>query len=149
MSLEEEDNEEEEEDGDSKPFSSSEDHNQDVDTEDNIVRSRVDPEDYQQLLTKCLSALDLKDKPKEEGTSNPLIHPNNTLWGSRDYFPKKSSTEMVFPFPIFFKQQLKTEWETPAMTRRPPPSIRKLYSLPRFTNDFLKVPPVDAPILAL
>lgn len=28
-----------------------------------------------------------------------------------------------------------------------PPSVKKLYALPKFTNDFLKVPVVEAPIL--
>lgn len=73
----------------------------------------------------------------------------NTKWGCRDYFPKRTSQEKVFPFPIFFEEQLRAEWENPAVSRHPPPSIRKLYSLPKFTEDFLKVPMVDAPILSI
>lgn len=55
----------------------------------------------------------------------------------------------VFPFPVFFEQQLQAEWESPAMTRRPLAMVRKLYLLPKFMDDFLKVPLVDAPILAI
>lgn len=75
-------------DEDSKHFSSEkdEDDDQDVDQEDTIAHF-FNAEEYQQLLTKCLSALDLKDKPSEEGKSNAntqtakrsYMHPNNTL----------------------------------------------------------------------
>lgn len=113
----------EEDDDDSEPFSDTEEQEPDPEQEDSIARY-FNAEDYQQLLTKCLSSLDLKDKTR-------------------------SSSGKVFPFPIFFEQQLRAEWETPAMYKRPPAKVRKLYSLPKFTEDFLKVPPVDAPILAI
>lgn len=131
-----------------EPFSSEDDQDQDADQEDNIARFVV-AEDYQQLLTKCLSALDLKDKQLQEGTTGTYRHPKNTLWGSRDYFPIWSLVEKVFPFPIFFEQQLRTEWEAPATPRRSLASVRKPYSLPKFTDDFLKVSVVDAPVLAI
>lgn len=44
---------------------------------------------------------------------------------------------------------MRAEWESPATTRRTPPSIKRLYSLPKFTNDFLKAPLIDAPVLAI
>lgn len=84
-----------------------------------------------------------------QGVTGTYTHLKNTLWGSRDYFQKRSSPEKVFPFPTFFEQQLRAEWESPPITRRPPATIRKLYSLPKFTEDFLKVPIVDTPILAM
>lgn len=146
------------EEGDTEHFSTDEEQDPETDQEDRIAHF-FNAEDYQQLLTKCLSALDLKDKPQEEGATGatsgaipPAVkgkytHPGNTKWGSKDYFPKRLSTEKVFPFPIFFEEQLRAEWETPATTRRPPPSVKKLYALPKFTNDFLKVPVAEAPIL--
>lgn len=149
-SPEREDDQDDDEDQDSEPFSSTEDQDQE-DQEDNIARF-FDSEDYQHLLSKCLSALDLKDTLKKEGsagTSRSNVHPKNTLWGSGNYFPKKTSMEKVFSFPIFFEQQLRAEWESPAITKRSLPSVRKLYSLPKFTDDFLKVPPMDAPIVDL
>lgn len=94
---EEEPDAEEEED---EPFSDTEDNENLEDPEDRIARF-FDTEDYQQLLAKCLSALDLKDKPPEEGTiptsatppgiKGKYIHPMDTLWGSMDYFPKCTS----------------------------------------------------------
>lgn len=44
---------------------------------------------------------------------------------------------------------MRAEWEFPATTRRTPPSIKRLYSLPKFTNDFLTAPLIDAPVLAI
>lgn len=142
------DNEDEDDDLDTfKPFSSDEDQEEDA-AEDNIVRF-FKAEDYQQLVTKCLSALDLKDKQPQDGAAGSYTHPKNTLWGSSDYFPKRATMEKVLPFPIFFEQQLCAEWEAPATPRRSPAVIRKLYLLPKFTDDFLKVPVADAPILDL
>lgn len=118
------------EEGDTEHFSTDEEQDPETDQEDRIARF-FNAEDYQQLLTKCLSALDLKDKPQEEGATGatsgaipPAVkgkytHPGNTKWGNEDYFPKRLSTEKVFPFPIFFEEQLRAEWETPATTRRP------------------------------
>lgn len=120
-SDDEESQDEEEDDDGSEPFSSTLEQDQDLDQEDHIARF-FNTNDYQQLLIKCLLALDLKDKPPEGGTSGATgayTHPQNPLWGSRDYFPNRSVLEKVFPFPIF-EQQLRAEWEMPATTRRPP-----------------------------
>lgn len=76
-----------EEDKISEPFSSEEDQDQDVDEEDPIARF-FNAGDYQQLLTKCLSALDIKEKPPEEGATGAHKHLKNTLWRSHDYFAK-------------------------------------------------------------
>lgn len=148
------DEEVDDEEEDAEHFSSDEDDEQEADQDDSIARF-FNAEDYQQLLTKCLSALDLKDKPPEgdspaaaaQKAKGAYVHPNNMLWGSGDYFPKRKTSQKVFPFPIFFEEQLRAAWETPATYRRPPPAIRKLYALPKFTEDFLKVPKIDAPIL--
>lgn len=158
----------EDEDADSEHFSSTEELDPDAEQEDTIARF-FEADDYQQLLVKCLSALDLKAKPtggdpatstsgtpvqtpgpSGTGPSGTLTHhPHNTLWGSGDYFPKRKTPQKSFPFPIFFEEQLRMEWENPATTRRPPQSVKRLYSLPKFTDDFLKAPLVDAPVLAI
>lgn len=58
-------------------------------------------------------------------------------------------TEKVFPFLIFFKQQLKAEWAKPTANKQFPTFVRKLYELPSFVNYMLQVPLVDAPVVAL
>lgn len=125
----EEENIEDEEDL-TEHFSSDDDQNPETDPEDTISRFFA-AEDYQQLLTKCLSVLDLKEKQLQDQTGDnstrpKRTHPNNTLWGSGDYFPKRKSSQKVFPFPIFFEEQLKNEWETPA-TRKCPPAVVKTW----------------------
>lgn len=108
------------------------------------------PKDYQGLLYKCLTTLDLKGPRKDPEAAPTDIDPENTLWGSREFFPKgKSAMEKVFPFPIFFKRQLKGEWDKPANGRQCPLPIKKLYNLPSFANAMLQVPRVDAPVLAI
>lgn len=66
--------------------------------------------------------------------------------GQRGLFSKMILNGKVLPFPYLFRT---TEWEAPAVSRRSPAAVRKLYSLPKFTNNFLKAPLVDAPILVL
>lgn len=55
----------------------------------------------------------------------------------------------MFPFPIFFEHQLRTEWAKPAANLQSPTLVKKLYNLPDFTNKMLQVPLVDAPVLAI
>lgn len=104
---------------------------------------------YQALLCKCLSALDLKGPPPGEEPQGSDTHPENKTWGSREFFSHQSSTAKVFPFPIFFERQPKAEGEKPASNRQSPITLKRLYNLPDFASDILRVPLVDALVLAL
>lgn len=73
----------------------------------------------------------------------------NKTTGGGEFFPKGVLQDKVFPFPIFFQKQLKAEWSKPASNRQSPPMVKKLYKLPTFANEMLRVPLVDTPIMAL
>lgn len=100
-------------------------------------------DDYQYLLCKSLSALELKPRLDGDKTKEPDFNPKtprNKYWGSADYFPQDSSVEKVFPFPVFFEKQLKAEWADPTANRQCSGAIKKLYNLPAFANKMLQVP---------
>lgn len=98
-------------------------------------------DDYQSLLCKCISALDLKGTPPTDVAQPPDsdIDPQNYIWGTGDIFPPQVTSPRVFPLPIFFERQLKAEWRKPASNKQCPSSVRRLYNLPL----------VDAPVLDL
>lgn len=64
----------------------------------------------------------------------------NKTTGGGEFFPKGVLQDKVFPFPIFFQKQLKAEWSKPASNRQSPPTVKKLYKLPTFANEMLRVP---------
>uniref|UniRef100_A0ACB8G8A6 Uncharacterized protein n=1 Tax=Sphaerodactylus townsendi TaxID=933632 RepID=A0ACB8G8A6_9SAUR len=105
------------------------------------------PEDYSYLLSKCLSALHLKDI-SGEGKGKEKSGTKSTHAGNQKPFPGTPPTEEVFPFPEFFENQIMAEWEKPAANRRVPEFLKKLYALPAYA-DYLQVPVIDAPIAAL
>lgn len=69
--------------------------------------------------------------------------------GVGEFFPFLKLGPKVFPLPIFFECQIKAEWNKPATHKQCPSSVRRLYKLPDFANDFLAVPLMDAPVLSL
>lgn len=104
-------------------------------------------DDYQQLLCKCVSALDLKGPLPPEASQSPDDDPNNAIKGCGEFFPFQLYSPKVFLLPIFFERQIKAEWAKPAANKQCPSLLRRLYKLPDFANDFLAVPLVDAPLL--
>lgn len=140
----------EEDDGDEWQFLSNDEEEEPSDSEEQIVRF-FSGEDYQSLLCKCISALDLKGPPTAESAQapDPDMDPQNIIKGRGDTFLAQSNNPKVFPLPIFFERQLKAEWKKPAMNKQCPSAVKCLYKLPEFTNDFLATPLVDAPVLDL
>lgn len=98
---------------------------------------------------QSLSALDLQDTPTGEKGQAPGSNPKNQAEGDREFPPRFSAMEKVFPFPQFFKHQLKAEWAKPMANRQFSSTIKKLYTLPSFAIEMLQVPLEDAPIVAL
>lgn len=66
-------------------------------------------EDYQYLLTKSLSALEIHDSITAVEDSGQGTNPKNKPVGNKEFFPKNCSSEKDFPFHEFFKRQLKGE----------------------------------------
>lgn len=58
-------------------------------------------EEYQYLLCKSLSALELKGPPQEENPQELDTDPKNISKERGEYFPYQSSKEKVFPFLYF------------------------------------------------
>lgn len=114
----------------------------------NIVRF-FNIEDYQSLLCKSLSALDLKDSSTGKDDKDADHHPKNKAWGSRNYFPKDMPSEKVCPFLVFFERQMRAEWIKTTANRQCSQLHKKLYNLPPFAHEILQVPLVDAPVLAI
>lgn len=106
-------------------------------------------EDYQYLLTKTLSTLDLDEYPSADDKSGTQVNPKNIHQGNRESFPHGNKTEEMFPFPEYFEQQLKNEWVKPASNMQFSPFFKKLYELPQFASKLLQVPLMDAPVAAL
>lgn len=56
---------------------------------------------------------------------SPGINPRNKSKGIREFFPRYSTLENVFPFPEFFEHQLKAEWTKPTANKQFPAFIFK------------------------
>lgn len=106
-------------------------------------------EDYQYLLSKSLTALDLRGNPEAEEQTPTVPGQRHRAKGNQVYLPISKTREKVFPLPQYFERLLKAEWSKPMAERKFPGFLKKLYALPSFTNDFLQVPLVDAPVIAL
>lgn len=80
-------------------------------------------DDYQYLVSKTISALDLQTSEEEE--VNPKGSKQKPI-GKVEFFPSLSPREQVFPFPAFFEKQLKAEWARSLANRRVPTFLKKI-----------------------
>lgn len=73
-----------------------------------VPASRFQTEDYQYLLAKTVSALDLQFSPEEEDQFKEGTKKKRHSKSKVDFFPSYTPTEKAFPFPEFFlKSRLK------------------------------------------
>lgn len=135
------------EDGDDREFLSDEEA-EEADTPEASIRF-FKFEDYQFLLTKTLSALEIQDASQGEDSRPSMTNPRNKTKGSKEFLPTQSVSPKVFPFPEFFERQIKAEWQKPSANKQFPSLAKKLYDLPPFANEMLQVPLVDAPVVDL
>uniref|UniRef100_A0ACB8G2D0 Uncharacterized protein n=1 Tax=Sphaerodactylus townsendi TaxID=933632 RepID=A0ACB8G2D0_9SAUR len=109
--------------------------------------SQGEAEDCQYLLAKSVSALNMK---AAEGGEEPIkLNIKSKHESDEEFFPCSTPSKKVFPFTKFFEAQIKREWEKPTANRQIPGFVHKLYAIPSYTNDVLRIPLKDAPVVAL
>ncbi|XP_048342392.1 NIF3-like protein 1 isoform X1 [Sphaerodactylus townsendi] len=96
--------------------------------------------DFQYLLSRAVFALELNEPP------NPRVGRSR---GEGKLFPRTTSSVRSVPFPEYFYRLLMKEWAEPGSKKQFPKITEKLYSLTPHVMELLRVPLVDAAVIAL
>ncbi|KAL8221746.1 UNVERIFIED_CONTAM: hypothetical protein K2H54_074444, partial [Gekko kuhli] len=111
-------------------------------TETKPTSSRLfQPEHFQRLLTKVVSTLNyqLEEPDKPRSSASAKLDPRG--------FKKPVKVQTFSPFPDYFV--IREEWANPGSGASLLSIAKRFYSLPEETMEDLKVPLVDAPVVAL
>ncbi|KAL8183696.1 UNVERIFIED_CONTAM: hypothetical protein K2H54_048893 [Gekko kuhli] len=113
-------------------------------TEQKPTSSRLfQPEHFQRLLTKVISTLNYQmetpDVPRSSASAK--LDPRG--------FKRPVKVQTFSPFPDYFEDVIREEWANPGGGTSLLSLARRFYSLPESTMEDLKVPLIDAPVVAL
>ncbi|KAL8178427.1 UNVERIFIED_CONTAM: hypothetical protein K2H54_046645 [Gekko kuhli] len=113
-------------------------------TEQKPTSSRLfQAEHFQRLLTKVISTLNYQmetpDVPRSSASAK--LDPRG--------FKKPVKVQTFSPFPDYFEDVIREEWANPGGGTSLLSLARRLYSLPENIMEDLKVPLIDAPVVAL
>ncbi|KAL8190418.1 UNVERIFIED_CONTAM: putative ubiquitin carboxyl-terminal hydrolase FAF-X, partial [Gekko kuhli] len=113
-------------------------------TETKPTSSRLfQPEHFQRLLTKVVSTLNyqLEEPDKLRSSASAKLDPRG--------FKKPVKVQTFSLFPDYFEDVIQEEWANPGSGTSLLSIAKRFYSLPEETMEDLKVPLVDAPVVAL
>ncbi|KAL8176730.1 UNVERIFIED_CONTAM: hypothetical protein K2H54_037964 [Gekko kuhli] len=101
------------------------------------------PEHFQRLLTKVVSTLNyqLEEPDKPRSSASAKLDPRG--------FKKPVKIQTFSPFPDYFEDVIREEWANPGSGTSLLSIAKRFYSLPEQTMEDLKVPLIDAPVVAL
>ncbi|KAL8169841.1 UNVERIFIED_CONTAM: hypothetical protein K2H54_058674 [Gekko kuhli] len=113
-------------------------------TEQKPVSSRLfQAEHFQRLLTKVISTLNYQMETPEVPRSSASAHLDPRG------FKKPVKIQTFSPFPDYFEDVIREEWANPGGGTSLLSLARRFYSLPDNIMEDLKVPLIDAPVVAL
>ncbi|KAL8174810.1 UNVERIFIED_CONTAM: hypothetical protein K2H54_054170 [Gekko kuhli] len=100
-------------------------------------------EHFQRLLTKVISTLNYQMETPEEprSSTSAKLDPRG--------FKKPVKVQTFSPFPDYFEDVIQKEWANPGGGTSLLSVAKRLYSLPDRIMEDLKVPLIDAPVVAL